>query len=93
MAEIIRADGTRETVEPDQADGTFSGEFLRKIVGGWIEIVSLGRAHKLMIVDEEGLLKNKPWNADATTIYWENTRPNVNRIHGDVVVIDWDEIT
>jgi len=92
MAEIIRADGTREAVEPDQTDGTFSGEFLRKIVGGWIEIVSLGPARKRMIVDDEGRLKGKPWNAQATTLYWENTLPNTNKIHGDVVVIDWDEI-
>ena len=45
-----------------------------------------------MIVDDEGRLKGKPWNAQATTLYWENTLPNTNKIHGDVVVIDWDEI-
>lgn len=92
MAEILYTDGRRETVSPDKPDGTFSAEFLRKVVGGHLDFVSLTPAKKRMVVNDNGIALGLPWNAKATTLYWENTRPNTNKIYGDVLVCDWEEI-
>ena len=57
----------KEEVEPK--NGTdFSLEELRGYIGGHIEIVPL-KNNRLMIVDEEGKLKNLPYNKPATEIY------------------------
>lgn len=63
---------------------------LRELVGGWIEIVrpmgfttlneQTGRRH-ILIVDEEGRLKGKPFNRRASMIYgWQR--------HGEPIVGD-----
>ncbi|KKK89195.1 hypothetical protein LCGC14_2735520 [marine sediment metagenome] len=70
MATIIRVDGTEENLED------LSLESLQKAVGGYIEIVQTNDG-RLIVLDEEGKLKDKPVNSKATAL----TRG---------IVCDWD---
>ena len=81
MAEVITVDGNRSTLN-DTKLATLQGA-----VGGYIEIVSIGN-NKIMVLDEEGKLKNKPINRIATELYGN---PN-DVVVGDVVVCDDNEI-
>jgi hypothetical protein len=77
MAKIFKTDGSILETEPK--NGThFTLEELKEIVGGWIEIVYLPNK-EMMIIDEEGKLKGKPYNLLATS-YWKN--------HNDFIVGD-----
>jgi hypothetical protein len=73
-ATIIKVDGTtqelnhRPTLEEAQS-----------IVGGYIGFVKL--EHGILIVDEEGLLKNKPINMQASRLYGHSA------IVGDVILL------
>ena len=82
MLELIRVDGSTEQVV------NFSLENLQKLVGGYIEALY---AHdgRMLVVDEEGRLKNKPVNPAASAIFGYV-------VVGDVVVgnrsafpVDW----
>lgn len=84
MAEIVRMTGEYEPLTlPENTDGRL--EVLQGIVGGFIEIVPL-RGGKLMVIDEEGKLKGKKVNREATLLYGLTT------IVGDVVVVSKDEV-
>lgn len=64
-AKIIFFNGTEKSVEP--RNGTdFGLQELQEIVGGYIECLSLG--DKLMVINEEGKLKDLPMNFVATNI-------------------------
>jgi hypothetical protein len=81
MAHIIKADGT-EVPLPDT-----KLETLQAAVGGYIELIPLGNS-KLMLVDEEGLMKDvaeRPDNLKASTLYGR-------RIVGDVVICESSEM-
>lgn len=67
-AYIFKVGGDIVRVEP--RNGTdFSLEELKEAIGGgYIEIVRVGR-DGLMVVDEEGKLKNMPVNHKATLFY------------------------
>lgn len=60
--EVIRVDGGREAWE-----GGHSLEAFQDCVGGLIEIVRLSEG-RILVVDEEGRLKGKPHNPEATKI-------------------------
>lgn len=49
----------------DLAGKTLSLEDAQKMVGGWVEVVSL-KDGKMMLVNEEGALKKLPFNPLAT---------------------------
>ena len=70
--------------EPANEDGTFSLEQLQAAVGGYIESVhsdTVKLAGKVVLADEEGLLKQLPINAVGSAI--------VGRLlMGNVVIID-----
>lgn len=71
----VSVDGTETELEdrpPTLTD-------LQKAVGGYIEIVYLPQG-RIMVVDEEGLCKNKPKNNKASGIVGGN-------ICGDVVIM------
>jgi hypothetical protein len=78
---FITPEGKR-TFLPDPAneDGTFSLRQLQDAVGGYIEVVSEAKG-KVVLVDEEGLVKGLPINIAGSLIC---DRP----IRGNVVVID-----
>ena len=68
-------------------DGTSVGttlDELQKAVGGYIELVYLPDS-KIMVVDEEGLLKSYTVNQEASLIAQRH-------IVGDVVIANQDEI-
>src|SRR5262245_54888766 len=85
MATILRANG-----EMEDLPGPLSLEQMQKAVGGYIEFVTLrivGRERHIMIVNEEGLLKDLPVNPQATALYVEATRgAAVTPIVGDVIL-------
>ena len=73
LYQVKQVDGvyTPETVEVKPKSGkTFSLSELQDFVEGYIEIVNL-RDGKIMVVNEEGKLKNLPFNHAATKIYAE----------------------
>lgn len=71
----ILVDGTIEPM-PDKSP---NWKDLQQAVGGYFEIVTLSPTH-IMIVDEEGVIKNKPLNKEASILAGK-------RILGDVVIL------
>jgi len=68
MAKILRANGDREDIEPMGENGKLTLEQLQKVVGGWVEVVVVPDCHNLLIVDEDGKLKNLPVNVTASKV-------------------------
>ena len=48
----------------------------------------------IMVVDEEGMMRNKPTNNAATDVLWENNpvHRNFTVLLGDVAIIDNHEV-
>ncbi len=91
MAKIYRASGDVENVEPK--NGTdFQLEELQAIVGGWIEIIFLSDDEGgVMILNEEGKLRNLPYNKRATMLHRRFVyEPDI--IVGDVLICNESEI-
>ena len=83
ISTIIKTDGTRMNVEPK--NGTdFQLDELQEIVGGYIEIVHLSNG-QIMVVNEEGLIYDLPYNAEASS-------EAMDIIVGDVLVCDSDKV-
>ena len=88
MAVIIKTTGQTENIEP--ANGSvFTLKELQHAVGGYIQIVSITTGEhsgKLLIVDEEGLIKPNPiLNKEASKIADQ-------QIVGQVILIDRNQI-
>jgi hypothetical protein len=66
MATILRVEGTQEVITP--ANGHWRLEELQTMVGGYIEILRTVDG-KFLVIDEEGKLKKKPRNDQATRLY------------------------
>lgn len=82
MATLVKANGTEVHVTP--ADGAaFSLEELQGYVGGYIEIVPSRISGCELVVNEEGLLNELPFNSKASQLL----RPDVfgGRVVGDAV--------
>lgn len=84
MAKIIKVDGTESELQD------VSLESLKKAVGGWIQIVPTNDG-RLLILDEEGKLKDKPVNMKGTKLT-RGIVDDYDLIVGDVVVANNDEI-
>ena len=72
MATLLRPDGTTEEVQP--ANGvSWRLDELQGFVGGYIEIARprspLATPGFVLVVNEEGLLKHLPANAEASLLY------------------------
>lgn len=82
---VIRVDGTTENVEPARAADGWSLEELRRYTGSeYVEFVPLLNPDlhdMVLVVDEEGLLRQRELNAEASVIAG---RPLV----GDVLLVD-----
>lgn len=66
MATLYKTTGEKVTISPK--DGRrFSLEELQLYVGGYVELIRIGRDNYL-VVDEEGTLKGLPLNPGATKI-------------------------
>jgi hypothetical protein len=76
MAKLFKVDGTVENVKP--ANGTnFSLEELQQLVGGLIQVVPVFR-NQIIVVDEEGRLKNYQHNLIASLLV-------MDEVNGDIV--------
>jgi hypothetical protein len=88
MATIIKINGQTEKIEPGNGK-VFTLKELQKAVGGYIKIVPITTGEhsgRLMVVDEEGLLKPDPiLNEEASKMAGQS-------IVGQVIVIDRDQI-
>lgn len=82
MGIILKSNGTK--VE----SGKLSVKKLQTVIGGWIQICHTidGR---VMVVNEDGKLRNLPYNSEATKLYIYG---EVEQIVGDVVICEIDEI-
>lgn len=91
MALIYRASGDVENVEPK--NGTdFQLEELQAIVDGWIEIKFLRDDEgRVMVLNEEGKLRNLPYNERATMLYRKFVYEH-DFIVGDVLICDKSQI-
>ncbi len=82
MAEIIRLDGSRETLTPENRE-VFSLKEMQGVVGGYIEFVCLPA--QVMVVNEDGLSLGLLPNPEASSLAG---RPIV----GDVLVSSHREL-
>lgn len=103
MAYWIKTDGSVEEVRYKGNKGSIPLEELQRMVGGNIEIVRFRNrpdlffeaANKtvritdstLMVVDEEGRLKNKPLNPVGCVLY--GTQEHGEPIVGDIVLAEY----
>lgn len=91
MATLVKENGDKVEISP--ANGKmFELEEVQKLVGGYIEIIHLGKGD-VMIIDEEGKLKNKTINSVATIV--AHMRHAINPfdcIVGDVVICKNNEV-
>lgn len=67
MAKIYKSNGEIVDIEPKNGKD-FQLEELNKIVGGYIELVTLPN-DEFMVVNEEGKIRELPVNDNATEIY------------------------
>ena len=79
-AYVIKVDGT-----VSELDHLPTLEEAQKIVGGWVEFVTVAPGIRL-VVDEGGKLKGKPVNKDITSTYGPKIYGGY--IVGDVLVLE-----
>lgn len=82
MRKIIYANGSEKDIPGEEP---FKLEFLQKTVGGYIQIIDLQVPGQIMIMDEEGKIKEKPVNLRATGIARGSIFPS-DYVAGDVIV-------
>lgn len=92
MATLIKADGTKKTIQPQ--NGTdFSLEELQKYVDGYIEVVYLrNQEDEIMVINEDGK-ERYPTNQTATKLALKHRAifPQ-DWIDGDVVLCKNSEV-
>ena len=89
MAQIIKSNGETKTVEPK--NGTdFKLEELQAIVGGYVQIAYL-RDDEIMVMDEEGRLKDKDLNLRASLRYRRDVNP-YDSVLGDVLICKTNQV-
>lgn len=95
-AYILKCTGEKYSVVPKPRTGelnpqTFTLEEMQNIVGGYIQIVNL-TDEVLMILDEEGKLKQKYYNQAATELFQKCFPNTMDFIVGDVLVCEADMV-
>ena len=84
----LETDGTIRTVVLDEAS---EYDELVKLVGGYLEAVTLRNGHTLW-VNEEGKIQRLPYNRTAQAVFDHNFGPGVDIILGNAVIMgDVDE--
>lgn len=83
MAKIIKTDGKEINVEPRNGSD-FSLSEMQRIVGGFIECVTLDNG-QLMVVNEEGVILEMPYNKKASELFG-------HPIVGNVLVCESNQI-
>jgi hypothetical protein len=89
MAKLYKTDGTIDEVQPaNKTDWKL--EELQKIVGGYIEVLTLDK-RLIMIINEEGKLSGLESNPSATKI-WQDLYETDDYIAGDALVCKSEEL-
>lgn len=83
MATLYKASGKTENVEPHNGE-TFELDEMQRMAGGWIEFVYL-RDHRIAVVNEEGILRQLPYNETASQVCYRH-------LLGDVLVATRKEV-
>ena len=71
-------------------------EEMQKFVGGYIEVVTSADTNSQIVLDEEGKLKGKPLNKEATEVYLGEEQDDTSAgwdfdyIVGDVMILSGD---
>lgn len=90
MAEIIKTNGTRYTVVPQ--NGTdFTLKEMQAIVGGLIELIELD-GENTMVINEEGKLLGMPCNVEASRRFISHFPSTSDFIVGDVLICNNNQI-
>ena len=89
MAILVKTNGEIEYVSP-QNDSDFSLNELQKFVGGYIEILPLGK--ELMVINEEGKLLGLPYNENATAHLQSQYGTNSDYIVGNALICSAKQI-
>jgi hypothetical protein len=87
MAKWIKADGSVKDVTPKKKGECFTLEELKSFVGGWIETIFVSPT-QVMVINEEGKLKNLPFNLAATEIFRLAFQPTDDFIVGDALLCE-----
>jgi hypothetical protein len=83
MATLLKADGSTRNITERLTLAT-----MQRVVGGYIELVTIGGTpdrRDMLVVDEEGLLKQKPINQAATALYRGTPARHNGVIVGDAI--------
>lgn len=90
MAKLYKTSG--ETLDVEPRNGTdFQYDELNSFVGGLIEIIWLNN-EDLMVVNEEGKLKDLPFNEKATELYGSIFGESTDFIVGDALICKSNQI-
>ncbi len=91
MALLVNTKSIVSNIAPNNGIA-FELEEAQALVGGYIEIINIGKGY-IMIIDEEGKLDGKPFNTMATMIalHRQAIRPD-DYIVGDVIICKMHEI-
>lgn len=85
MAKILRVNGHKEDIEYEGPKDTLSLQQIQTTIDGYFEVVKVPFCHNILLVDEEGKLKNKPINVLASTLAQKE-------IVGDVILCTYQEM-
>lgn len=92
MATIIKTDGSKVEITPEQDNGELSYEQLSKAVGGYIELVPVQNPAlkgKTMFCNEEGKLMGLAPNVEATKL----AGLTYDVLVGDVILCEPGEVS
>ena len=93
MKKVMSENAEYLTLYLDDKDGKPTLKELQKFVGGYIEVLTSADGQKQIVIDEEGKLKGKPINYDATEEYVGEEYDDTNAmwtydvIVGDAVIL------
>lgn len=90
MAKLYKTSGEIVEIEPENGSD-FSLEELQSFVDGHIELVYLNE-DEMMIVNEEGKLRNLPYNQNATARFNKEMGFRADYIAGDALICKHNQI-
>lgn len=89
MATLYKTDGTIEEITPAKGK-KFKLEEAQKYVGGYVELLHL-KKREMFICNEEGIILNLPYNANATKKLKEVFGPFAQQLYGDIILCKTNE--
>lgn len=90
MAKLYKVNGEIVEVEPENGSD-FSLEELKQVTDGLLEVVWLNN-EEMMIIDEEGKLKDLPYNRKATEVFLKNHPTRNDFISGNALVCKHNQL-